>query len=107
MALPMLVLDYRFAMLTAGSISAARLVAALSVLSVLLASTTPLETGAVSEVRVNWVSAELAEADIESLGSVQTHVAQATPAPRAGRLRVRESDRIGPARLHLPPPVLN
>ncbi|MCH2136641.1 MAG: hypothetical protein MK101_08665 [Phycisphaerales bacterium] len=95
-------------MLTAGSISAARLVAALSVLSmVLLASTTPLETGAVSEVRVNWVSAELAEADIESLGSVQTHVAQATPAPRAGRLRVRESDRIGPARLHLPPPVLN
>ncbi len=27
-----------------------------------------------------------------------------TPAPRAGRLRVKESDRIGPARLHLPPP---
>jgi len=29
----------------------------------------------------------------------------AMPAPRAGRLRVRESDRLGPARLHLPPPT--
>ena len=29
----------------------------------------------------------------------------AMPAPRAGRLRVRESDRLGPARLHLPPPA--
>lgn len=27
------------------------------------------------------------------------------PAPRAGRLRVRESDRLGPAKLHLPPPT--
>lgn len=27
------------------------------------------------------------------------------PAPRAGRLRVRESDRLGPAKLHLPPPA--
>jgi len=29
----------------------------------------------------------------------------ATPAPRTGRLRVREADRLGPTRLHLPPPL--
>jgi hypothetical protein len=29
----------------------------------------------------------------------------AMPAPRAGRLRVREADRLGPAKLHLPPPA--
>ena len=28
------------------------------------------------------------------------------PSPRAGRLRVRESDRLGPAKLHLPPPTV-
>ncbi len=28
------------------------------------------------------------------------------PAPRTGRLRVREADRLGPARLHLPPPTI-
>jgi hypothetical protein len=30
----------------------------------------------------------------------------AMPAPRAGRLRVREADRLGPAKLHLPPPAV-
>ena len=30
----------------------------------------------------------------------------AMPAPRAGRLRVREADRLGPSRLHLPPPMI-
>ena len=29
-----------------------------------------------------------------------------TPAPRAGKLRVREADRLGPARLYLPPPAV-
>ncbi len=28
------------------------------------------------------------------------------PAPRTGRLRVREADRLGPTRLHLPPPCI-
>ncbi|MDP7029010.1 MAG: hypothetical protein QF733_02175 [Phycisphaerales bacterium] len=31
--------------------------------------------------------------------------AGAMPAPRTGRLRVREADRLGPGRLHLPPPT--
>jgi hypothetical protein len=30
----------------------------------------------------------------------------ATPAPMTGRLRVREADRLGPTRLHLPPPTV-
>lgn len=29
-----------------------------------------------------------------------------TPAPGAGKLRVREADRLGPARLYLPPPAV-
>lgn len=46
-----------------------------------------------------------APADRLAVGTDQSGLpVGAMPAPRAGRLRVREADRLGPAKLHLPPP---
>ena len=94
-------------MSTFNAIRARQLAAALSLLALLvLMPAAPAGAAVHREVTVVCVSAsELAEQSIEELGGVDRAMPVVVPAPRSGRLRVREADRIGPHRLHLPPPA--
>ena len=87
--------------------SARPLAAALSLLALLVLMPAAPAAGVVHrEAKVVCVSSgELAEQPIEELGGFDRDVQVVVPAPRSGRLRVREADRIGPHRLHLPPPA--
>jgi len=94
-------------MVTVRPIPAARLAAALGLLAMLLLTTArPVGVEPVVGTHVSMVSAnELIESPFESLGIARQRPLASVPAPRAGRLRVRESDRVGPHRLYLPPPT--
>ena len=95
-------------MQTFQSIRGRQLAVALGLLALLLlVSVTPVASGAAREGTVVCVSScELAEQAIEELGGVDRVAPIVVPAPGSGRLRVREADRLGPCRLHLPPPAM-
>ncbi len=100
-------LDYRSQMMNVRSIPAARLAAALGLLAMLLVtSAQPMGVEPVVGSPITVVSgSEWIESPFESLGVPRLQPMGAVPAPRAGRLRVREADRVGPHRLYLPPPA--
>ncbi len=78
----------------------------LAVLCVLLGdprSESPRSSGANEHAALVVAVGEVV--DVEAAACAQAGLpVGAMPAPSAGRLRVREADRLGPARLHLPPP---
>ncbi len=78
----------------------------LAVLCVLLGdprSEPPRATGATEHTALVVAIGEVADVDAAACAQTGLPIG-AIPAPSAGRLRVREADRLGPARLHLPPP---
>ena len=80
--------------------------AALSLLALLALMPASAHAGGVHREAavVYCTAAELAERPIESIGEQLCPATDMAPAPASGRLRVREADRLGPFRLHLPPP---
>jgi hypothetical protein len=96
-------------MQTFQSIRGRQLAVALGLLALLLlVPMTPVATASVRAGSVVCVSpCDLAEQAIEELGRVDRMAHMVVPAPGSGRLRVREADRLGPCRLHLPPPAMH
>jgi hypothetical protein len=78
----------------------------LAVLCVLLGDPNSEPTRPVGTTEYSAMVVAMSEmAEPETMACAQTGLpVGAMPAPGAGRLRVREADRLGPARLHLPPP---